>query len=251
VALGKVRDTDSVNAIVIGVEDSHRLVRLAAAFAAYRCGMEGAARVLARTLTDSPDETLRAEAASLIGRLEEPRAKRWLQAALRVPANQRSTRVTLQIHAALAKLGVEQSVQELITYSQGNAAIRTEALLLLAQLRAPAAYDMFNYRLYSRNEDYDETRLIAARGLGALGSNEGLEFALQALAFTDPNPRASAEEPDRTFTIRSLAAHALAAIGDPRALAPLRDLASTTNDRRLQVAACYAICEIVQRRAGS
>jgi len=247
VALGEVRDTQSTPAIVEGVKDAHRLVRMAAAFAAYRCGREGAARILARTLTDSPDEALRADAATLIGRLREQRARRWLEAALLVPVNERSTRVSLQVHFALAKLGVEPSVQELIVYSQGNAAIRPEALLLLAPLRNPAPYDALQYRLFSPDEDYVEARLIAARGLGGLGSADGFEYALQMLAYVDPNPRPSAEKPDQTFAVRSLAAHALAEIADVRAVPGLRAVAATSDDRRLQVAASYALCKILHR----
>ena len=44
-----------------------------------------------------------------------------------------------------------------------------------------------------------------------------------------------------------MAIHALAEIGDPRALAPLRTIAADQSDPRLQVAASYAIHRILKR----
>lgn len=249
VALGELRDCTMMHEMAAGARDSHRLVQLAAAFAAYRCGKQGAGRILAQTLTDSPEEGLRADAAALIGRLNEPRTRRWLEAALRVPVNERSSRVTLQIHAALSRLGVDSSTRELINYSQGTAATRTDALLLLARIGDPQAYEAFRYRLHTPHEDYAEARLIAARGLGVLGSGEGFEFALQMLSYTDPNPQPGPDVPNHTFVVRSLAAHALAEIGDPRALDALRQLATPPADERLQVAACYSICRILDRHS--
>ena len=248
VALGQVRDCAALEAIVAGVREPHRQVRLAAAFAAYRCGKEGAAGILVRTLTDHPDESLRADAAALIGRLQEPRAEKWLRAALRYPANEKCTRVRLQINWALAMLGRQDALHELIDHAQGGPATRAEALLLLAQLGEPAATEALRYRLFGSREQYDEARLIAARGLGKLGFDDGLEFALQMLAFEDPNPNPGPEAPDRTFPIRSMAIHALAEIGDLRALPPLREIAAQQDDPRLQVAACYAICKILQHQ---
>jgi HEAT repeat protein len=61
----------------------------------------------------------------------------------------------------------------------------------------------------------------------------------------DPNP--SADDPAPNYRVRSTAIHALAEIGDPRALPALKRIAEDQTDPRLQVAASYAICRIAQR----
>ena len=66
-ALGELRDRESLPAMMTGVNDVSRNVRLAAAYAACRCGKDGYARLLVQTLTDTPEENLRADAASLLG----------------------------------------------------------------------------------------------------------------------------------------------------------------------------------------
>jgi HEAT repeat protein len=246
-ALGEVRDRASLPAMTAGINDVSPHVRLAAAFAACRCGKDGYARILVRTLTDTPEENLRADAATLLGRLGEPRAVKALRAALQSPANKNSKPVTLALHGALAALGQEASLRELITYSQGDTATRSVALLLLADLGKPEARDALRYRLLGVGEEYVEARLIAARGLGKLGYRDGYDLAMQMLTFTDPNPDPTPENPDRTYPVRSMAVHALAEIGDPRAIVALRQLAGAQDDPRLQVAACYAIYKIANR----
>jgi len=247
VALGEVRDRESLRLMTAAVNDASQHVRLAAAFAASRCGKDGYVRILIRALTDASDEAIRAEAAMLLGRLQEPRAKKWLQAAVRLPANDQSKRVRLAISGALAALGDEGGLRELINYSQGDPAARTDALLMLAELGHPEGRDALRYRLQGASEEYDEARLIAARGLGRLGYRDGFDLAMKLLRYTDPNPNPTPENPSRTFAVRSLAIHALAEIGDLRALPALREVAASQDDPRLQVAACYAICRLISK----
>lgn len=245
-ALGELRQRDALPAILAGVHDPHPHVRLAAAFAACRCGRDGYARLLVRTLTDAADEGLRADAAALLGRLREPRAVKWLRVALGHPANKRSTRVTLALYGALAALGEKDAVDQLIFYSQGATEARADALLNLAELVNREARDALRYRLLGVNEEYDEARLIAARGLGRLGYRDGYELAVQKLTFKDPNPAPDPDNPDRTFPVRSMAIHALAEIGDPRAIPALRRIAADPADARLQVAASYALLRLLK-----
>jgi len=246
-AMGEVRDCDSLPALLAGVKDPNPLVRLAAAYAACRCGKTGYARLLVRALTQEPDPAVRAEAASLLGRLGEPRAEKALRAALRLVANEKARPVLLNIYGALAALGHRDAVQELVRYAQGDLETRTHALLLLADLGNPDTAEALRYRFMTRHEDYVETRLIAARGLGKLGYKDGFDLARRMLTFTDPNPNPNPENPDRTYPVRSMAIHALAEIGDPRAIPALREIAANSNDPRLQVAAAYAICRILNR----
>jgi HEAT repeat protein len=248
VALGVTRDTASLDRIKAGIRDDHPNVRVAAAFAACRCGEEGYVRILMNALNDSPRESERAEAAALLGRLGDPRAIPWLRAALRQPRNARSNRVALAINGALARLGDAAGLRQLIIYSRGDTASRTEALLILADLDHQDAHDDLVYAMIGPEKEYLEPRLIAARGLAKLGYDDGYQLASEYVQFTDPNPDPGPENPDRTFAVRSLAVHALGEIGDPRALPTLQDIAADQRDPRLQVAAAYAICKTINQR---
>ncbi len=242
-ALGELRDRESLERLRAGVQDGHAHVQLAAAFAAARCGKDGYVRILVNTLMTGAAENLRAEAAGLLGRLGDKRAVPWLRSASHLPANDKSKPVKLAINAALAALGQDDAVLELVRYSQGDAAARADALLLLADLGHPDGRDALRYRL-TPAEEYVEARLIAARGLGKLGDTAGFELAMQMLNYSDPNKNPTTDNPDRTYPVRSMAVHALAEIGDARAIPALRELAAGS-DARLQVAASYAIWKIL------
>lgn len=240
VAVGQTADRTVPASIQKCLRDPDPRVRLAAAFAAARTFDAQAAQTLRDALNDSPDENLRCDAAFLIGKLGDRRALRFLR--FRTQREQ-STKVLVHIYGAMAELGDSRAVDQLITYAQGDAVSRLIALQTLADLQQEIAREALLYRM-GQAEDYLEARLIAARGLGRLGSDAGYRLALDAT-------RHVAKDPTDTMRIRSLAALALGAIGDPRALPALLTLAEDQSDARVQVAACYAICQIVGRTAGS
>jgi HEAT repeat protein len=246
-AIGEVRDRAALQLATSAVNDESPFVRMAGAFAATRLGKSGYVRILLDQLRGEAPENQRVDAALLLGRLDEQRARPWLKAAIRHGANERARSVQLAIHAALARLGDKDSLQELIRYAQGDAATRTEALLLLADLGNRDSADALRYRLLSAHEEYVEPRLIAARGLGRIGFQDGYDLAMQHVSFTDPNLRPTPDNPSRTYPVRSMAIHALAEIGDPRALPILRQVAASSDDARLQVAASYAILRILRQ----
>ena len=95
-------------------------------------------------------------------------------------------------------------------------------------------------RLRAPSSSAIETRLLAARGLGELGDKRGYDLAVKSL-------RHSGKEKVDTMRVRSLAAWALGAIGDRKALPALQKLAGDQSDARMQVAACTAICRILDR----
>lgn len=237
VALGQARDTASRRAMRrLSNADPDARVRLAAAFAASRCGDTSSGRVLATTLSDHPDEKLRADAAYLIGELGERKALRRLELAA---AREQSGYVVVQIESALAKLGDRESLDKLVQYTlKGDAITVLLALQALVELAEPTAKTALEYRLHNE-ADYLQARLIAARGLGKLGVDDGYELASESLTF-------SAKDDAETMQVRSNAALALGAIGQDRALPALERLAKSENDPRTQVAACHAICQIVK-----
>ena len=236
-ALGEARDHASLGAIRRLLNDPDARIRLAAAFGAYRCGDHNAASILVETLADHPDEKVRAEAAFLIGELGETRAlKRLRLAALRDVSGY----VVVHIEAAMAKLGDLASRNRIVQYAlKSDTVTILLALQTLAELADPQTRKTLEYRLHNET-DYVQTRLIAARGLGAIGGRDGYDLALTSL-------RAQGRDATETMQIRSNAALALGAIGRRQGLSALRRLAETEDDPRSQVAACYAICQILDR----
>lgn len=240
VAVGKVKDAGALAAARAALADPDTRVRLAAAFACVRLGDGNRAALLVATLNDSPDENLRSDAAYLIGQVGEPKALRRLKLA---ESREKSNRVQVHLWAAMAALGDNAALNSLLNAAQGDAESRVIALQSLVELRKPKARDALAYRM-SKMENYLEARLIAARGLGAIGFNQGFELARENLTahFDDK------DDPSKTFRIRSLSALALGAIGDARALPALAQLAQSESDERTQVAACFAILQITRRK---
>lgn len=231
-ALGDVRDSGALDDIARCQRDPDRRVRLAATYAAFCCG-ESDPQLLFQVLEGDADENLRADAAYLIGRMGQKVAV----ARLRRATDDKSNRVVVLVYAAMARLGDRAALDQLINFAAGDILSRAVALQELADLGREEARDALQYRLASR-EDYIQLRLIAARGLGRLGSKAGYDFALKQTTFSD-------KDATETMRVRQLAALALGSIGDARALGALQTLAEST-DERVQVAACYAICQITK-----
>lgn len=248
VSLGRIRDRAARNLIEQQISDRNAHVRLAAAYAALRCGgSEGRfGRILARTLNDHPDENLRAEAAHLIGLLGEKRAKARLRLATQ---RDRSNKVVVHAYGALAMLGDPQGLNQLMAYTHGDQVARVLALQLLLELGDERATTAFYDRLYV-NSDTDEflvVRLIAARGLGKLGDQRGFDGALHVLQTADTlvqSIQSPEERENERVKLRLNAALALGAIGDPAAIPDL--VTAAENDvPPVQVAAAYAILQIL------
>lgn len=236
VSLGEIRDAFSLNALRRRLSDPDPRVRIAAAFAVYRCGDVNAGKELLDALRDSPDERMRADAAYLIGRLGDAKALRALQRAL---DRETSSYVVVHIETAMALLGDDAKVDKLIAYMlKSDSVTRLLAIQGLAELQDERARDALAYRV-NDDSDYLQTRLLAARGLGRLGRNTGYRLAYSTLT-------AVSQDVHEQMRIRSNAALALGAIGDRRALAALRDRAANDSDERVQVAAAYAILMVLR-----
>ena len=240
ISLGRVRACPPRRVIDAGLKDVNERVRLAAAFAGLRC-FDDQTRygpILATALQHRDNPDIRADAAYLIGLLGEPRAKRRLEL---VVQRDRSVKVAVHAVAALALLGDERSVERLIAYTQGDQVARFIALQTLVELADPRAQEALEIRV-SPAEDFMVLRLIAARALGKLGSDAGYDLALR---HADPNwtPPDPVDELE-LMKLRVNAALALGAIGRESALPTLEKLAQS-NDPRIQVAACYAILQII------
>lgn len=240
VSIGKLRERSGAAQARRLMTDPNPRVRLAASFAAARLGEATGAEKLLQVLQQNPDENLRSDAAYLIGKLGEPRALKRLESAQALKLNERSNRVLMHILDARAELGDKSAIVELAAYTQGDSVSRVLALQMLAELGKPEGRGALAYTLRNQNE-YIENRLIAARGLGRLGARDGAALARQSLAHEGKN----VQDVHETARVRALAALALGDMRDGSSLEPLRQLCTSSTDERVQVAAAYAICQIV------
>jgi len=250
VGLGKVHDQDAMHLLRERLQDSHDAVRAAAIWAMHRMGDQSHTSELASLLLEHEDAAVRRLTAQLLGRLGEPKSMMLLTRATR----DRDQGVRWEATAAMARLGSEKAVQQLVYSAHSGFSDRqTFALLELALLAEPKCESLFRYRL--EEGPHPETRLVAARGLGRLGQPDGLRLALELLHFDRPDlsPEVVKVDPpeQQIARKRAMAALALGAIGDESALGALAG-AMRTDAPEVRVAAAKAIVEIVDRRsAGS
>lgn len=236
-ALGQIRDHKSLGPIRRRLVDQDARVRMAAAFAAYRCGdVNTAGPILDSALRDNPDEKVRGEAAWLIGRLGDTTALSRLR---KVADRDPSGLVVTYAQSAMALLGDQAMLDRLVEYTlKSDVETRLIALQTLVETPEPRTRKALTYRL-NDTSDYLATRLLAARALGATGDGSGYKLAYQSLDFKNGDPV-------EVMRVRSMAALALGAIGDGKALGALRSVAEDATDPRTQVAACDAILQIVR-----
>lgn len=218
-AVGTLREASVVERIRTRAEDADPSVKIAALFAMHQLGDHKRTGELSELLMKHRDARVRANAALAIGRLKEPGSARVLHAALK---REQKDAVKMQILEALALLGDSDGIERLRFY--GYSAVPDQsalALMLLANAGANEAEELFRYRLDFA--DQPEIKLQAARGLGRLGHDDGLDLALAYLFFNSPDRRRKNDPPEQQIKrIRALAALALEAIGNPQALSALQ-----------------------------
>lgn len=224
-AIGEVGTKEGINdtvmdAIRTRAEDPDPHVRMAALFVLHRLGDTSRTGELSELLLNDPNARVRGNAALVIGRLGDRTHIRLLRIALR---REKKAAPKLQVLASLAALGDRHAIERLIFDGYSNYADQASiALGMLADARCQDAEKLFWDRLHQES-DHPEVPLQAARGLAELGSNEGLDLALNYLFFRFPrhvspwNP--AGLEIDR---VRGLAALALEAMAAPEALAALK-----------------------------
>ena len=241
VALGVMKDQGTREAMANLADDADPNVRLAASFAAHRLGNTRRSGLMPQLLLDSNDVTVRRNAALLLGLLQEPGVAPVLAKAMK----DADLGVRHQALEALVRLGNREAGQELLFMT--NAGVGSEevfAVSALASAKNPIYYDTFAYKFAMAS--HLETKLAAAQGLGYLGSDRGIELALQSLSFERARPGDPNDSPeDQILRVRQLAAGALAAIGKHEALPALRHIMTDGSDPRMQVSAAEAILAIL------
>lgn len=199
--------------------------RLAARFALHRIGDTSRSHDLEKYARDA-DKLVRRDTAMLLGMLDEPSAMNILKDMQK----DRDVTVRIQVAEARWRLGDARAVEELIVgIASGFPDDQMICLLAVAQRGDTRVAQ----HVYARLTDaYQEVGLVAARSLGMLGYDDGLQVALNGAASGDPRQR-------------HLAAFALGSIG--RNDAPCQEaLAKLMADEKpeVRVAAATAIFQL-------
>lgn len=241
-ALGTMRDRESIEIYRSCAEDNDRIVRIAAIFAMHRAGDTSRTTELSSLLFSDPDQQVRANAAMIIGLLGDPKAIKVLS----VAQKDKSEMVRLQCVKSMSQLGDKKSTRGLIFEAHsGSGPKMVDAIMALAITRTEAAEELFEYRL--KEGPYDEVRLASACGLGKLGKADGYAFAMEMLSYKAPAEKANRDDPpaQQEMRMKTLAATALEAIGDRRALEPLgKAMDDETEPMTVRIAAARAVLGI-------
>jgi len=245
IVLGTMRHEPSKPLLERRLEDDNQSVKAAAIYAMHQLGDASRTAQLAELLLYASDETTRANTALVLSKLAEPGAVKLLERAM----SDASSLVRLQVLEAMALLGDPGASEQLTMHAHGGPGPwQVTALLAVARSEMPNRVPLLEHRF--RYGKYVETQLAAARGLGWVGRNDGYDLACRMLRFN--RPAFNERNPDDTagnqvMRIRSMAALALGAIGDERALPELQDALDSQDDMRVRLAAAAGLAEILNR----
>ena len=243
-ALGSIKHAPALELLRLRLEDENGSVQAAAVYALHRLGDQTHTSLLADKLLRDPEVEVRRNAALVLGEMGEPGSIRLLRHA----ARDRDEAVMLQASEAMAILGDGKARRQLAVQAHDGAGHRqTLALIAMGRTPDPRFLPVLEFRLHQG--PHLETKLAAARALGQHGRDDGLKLALSNINFNKPTKGLPADPPEnQTMRIRSMAALALGAIGDPAALPALKKRLQAQDDPRVQVAAAKAILEILNRK---
>ena len=207
-AVGDVRYSLAATDITLLINDQNENVRIAAAYTAYRLGSDQAYKILIKALK-SPDQTVRANAAMVLGKSGNKKALKHLWWALSRDEN--SDPVKYQTTEAIAMLGDRKISQKLwallISKYAGDRIFGVKAMGALGGKEAQGAL------LTNSLEDHVvEVRLAAAEQLAIMGDNSGESVVIEVFRkkLTDQMDQRSQEQ------VKVFAAMAIGQLGTPR-----------------------------------
>lgn len=239
IALGELKDRLARDAIRSLLRAPTVSDRIAAIFYIHRMGDPSKTHKLASYLLDDPNPANRRHAAFVLGRMGETGAIKLLARSMRDD----DAGVRANALESMALLGSPEAVSTLVADAFGGAgAQQTLAIMSLALLNDRQHRALFKDKL--THAEHIESRLAAARALGQLRDRSGFDIALGALDYQESSDAKNESPENRRRRVREMAALALGAIGDRRALPKLGDLLDHADDPRLQIAAAKAILEI-------
>jgi HEAT repeat protein len=186
------------------VDDVDASVRVGARFGLHRLGDVSRSHDLEITAKDPLPRT-RSDTALALGLMGEASAVNILIPMLADP----DPAVRLQVAEALWRLGREDGLERLVSYSVSGHA--DEQMIALLALAAPRDRRVLGHITGNLTSDYEEVALVAARAAGMLGSDAGYGVAMKGYKSKDPRQR-------------MLAALAFGSIGRPDAQDELAQL---------------------------
>jgi HEAT repeat protein len=238
-ALGDRQDAVAVPALRKLLANGEATDRIGAIYALHRLGETQHTGALAEYLLQGEDVSVRANAALVLGRIGGEGATRLLSLAL----TETHPAMRVNVLEAMALLGSDYAIEALHAGAYGGiGAEEVFAINTLARLRDPRFAPL--YRLRMESALHLESKLAAASALGMLGDRSGYSLAHDALTYraTEGDKQETAE--NRTRRVQEMAAHALGAIADTRALPAIERLMHRADDPRTQIAAAKAILDI-------
>lgn len=243
-ALGKLRDTGSVESIRPRLNDPDPSVRVGAYFALERMGQPSYRQQWADALVRHEDPAVRRNAAMALGHLGDKAVVPLLQVAA---GGDNDEGVRLQALEALALLNDRDAVNRFIHDAFGGIGFKQPfALLTLGRVADRRVVSYLRARL--EGAPYPETRLAAARGLGMQGYDDGYDLAVKSLNWNEPKKNLPDDPPEnQIMRVQSMAALALGDVGDRRALPRLKRRMEQPDDPRVQLACATAILKILNK----
>ncbi|HEV7301579.1 MAG TPA: HEAT repeat domain-containing protein [Tepidisphaeraceae bacterium] len=222
-AVGELKLSAAYPALLKLAADEDNFVQIAVRFALHRLGDTRLSRDL-ELFVQSDNARIRGMTAMVLGMLEEPSAVKLL----RPMQGDRDAIVRLQVAEALWRLGQERGLANLA--AAAVSAYPDDQMVAFIALAQPRDRRIIEHVRGGLTADYEEVRLVAARAMGMLGSDEGYTIATTGLKSVDPRKR-------------TLGALALGAISRPDAIDALSPLLKD-NNTDVRVATAGAILQL-------
>ncbi len=184
-AAGQMRLKEAYLPLLKLVNDPNVRVRIGVRYALHRLGDTRFSHDLERTAMD-PSKYVRADTAMVLGMLNEPSALKIL----RQMQNDDEPLVRLQVAEAMWRLGDEQGLQSLTAASISK--FSDDQIIAIHALAGPRDTRVLEHLRGKLTSDWPEITLVAARGMGALGSDEGYGVALAGARSNDPRQKSLA-----------------------------------------------------------
>jgi HEAT repeat protein len=203
--------------------DQDDSVQIAVRFALHRLGDTRYSRDL-ELFVQSDKARVRGMTVMALGMMEEPTTMRLL----RPMQGDRDAIVRLQVAEAMWRMGDKQGLANLA--AAAVSAYPDDQMIAYIALAQPRDRRIIEHVRGGLVADYEEARLVAARAMGMLGSDEGYTVATAGIKSVDPRKR-------------TLAALALGAIGRDDAVEYVMPLLTDTN-ADVRVAAASAVLQL-------
>lgn len=183
IAIGDMKYSPGEFAVKRLLDDADENARIAAAFAMTKIGRKNFDSMI-RNAVKSKDQTIRANAVMLLGKLANAKDLDLLYWALRDPDSSRKIR--LQVIEAIAMLGDERIYNKILSLSIS----KYDKVMSIMAMGALGTEDAKNRLITMLDDEVPEVRLCAARQLGRLGDPTGqievLEYFKEIAPGLDP-----------------------------------------------------------------